>query len=178
MEPIYKYRQLASARSIRVVELEPGTAYNVPLLCRLVDISLDHKPPYRPDYEALSYVWGTPDGDCPLICEGKTLLVTPNCEAALRRARRRWSRRTLWIDAICIDQSSTVERNVQVSMMGDIYSRAKRVVIWLGDYNESGYMSIWLASKALCWLEYLQDDHLDPTISLWRKVYLPCSLQY
>lgn len=36
------------------------------------------------------------------------------------------------IDAICIDQSHTEERNHQVAMMGDIYSNATCVVVWLG----------------------------------------------
>jgi len=36
----------------------------------------------------------------------------------------------LWIDAICIDQSNTAEKNVQVGMMGQIYSLAERVVVF------------------------------------------------
>lgn len=40
--------------------------------------------------------------------------------------------RFLWIDAICIDQSRVEERNHQVAMMGKIYSRARRVLVWLG----------------------------------------------
>ena len=43
-----------------------------------------------------------------------------------------------WIDALCIDQGSFTERNQQVRLMGEIYSRANRAVAWLesGD-NES-----------------------------------------
>jgi hypothetical protein len=41
-------------------------------------------------------------------------------------------KRMLWIDAICIDQQNVGERNHQVSQMGEIYSNAQRVVIWLG----------------------------------------------
>ncbi len=36
----------------------------------------------------------------------------------------------LWIDAICIDQSSIQERNHQVTMMGSIYSQAACVYSW------------------------------------------------
>ena len=39
----------------------------------------------------------------------------------------------LWIDALCIDQASTVEKNHQVQRMGHIYSRAEQVIAWLGD---------------------------------------------
>jgi hypothetical protein len=41
--------------------------------------------------------------------------------------------RTLWIDAVCIDQSNNLERNHQVQQMGQIYSRAHNVVAWIGD---------------------------------------------
>ncbi|KAH8634294.1 hypothetical protein IG631_09694 [Alternaria alternata] len=39
---------------------------------------------------------------------------------------------SLWIDAICIDQSRVEERNHQVAMMGKIYSLARKVLVWLG----------------------------------------------
>jgi hypothetical protein len=37
-----------------------------------------------------------------------------------------------WIDAICINQNDMNERNEQVPRMGDIYSMASRVWIWIG----------------------------------------------
>jgi hypothetical protein len=37
-----------------------------------------------------------------------------------------------WIDAICINQDDLQERNEQVPRMGDIYSMASRVWIWIG----------------------------------------------
>jgi hypothetical protein len=38
----------------------------------------------------------------------------------------------MWIDAICINQADTEERNWQVSLMSSIYTRAIRVIAWLG----------------------------------------------
>jgi hypothetical protein len=38
----------------------------------------------------------------------------------------------LWIDAICINQKDTAERNEQVKQMGKIYKFAERVIVWLG----------------------------------------------
>jgi hypothetical protein len=38
----------------------------------------------------------------------------------------------LWVDALCINQEDTTERNHQVMQMGAIYEKAKRVVVWLG----------------------------------------------
>lgn len=40
--------------------------------------------------------------------------------------------KTFWIDAICIDQTNVRERNHQVNLMRDIYTRAEKVYIWLG----------------------------------------------
>ena len=42
------------------------------------------------------------------------------------------SQRTIWIDAICINQNDTAERSHQVLFMKDIYARASCVVVWIG----------------------------------------------
>ena len=39
---------------------------------------------------------------------------------------------SLWADAVCIDQKNPAEKNVQVPLMGLIYRKAVRVVVWLG----------------------------------------------
>jgi hypothetical protein len=38
-----------------------------------------------------------------------------------------------WIDQISINQSNISERNAQVQRMGGIYTKAERVIVWLGD---------------------------------------------
>ncbi len=38
----------------------------------------------------------------------------------------------LWADALCINQNDESEKTRQVRMMGDIYSQAQMVVVWLG----------------------------------------------
>lgn len=71
---------------------------------------------------------------CEIGCHGDSLLVTANCDAALRELRDPSETTKLWIDSICIDQSldAVEERNTQVALMGEIYKCAKRVVVWLG----------------------------------------------
>ena len=39
----------------------------------------------------------------------------------------------IWIDAICINQSNNEEKSQQVAMMGEIYSGAAEVLVWLGE---------------------------------------------
>lgn len=43
---------------------------------------------------------------------------------------------TLWIDAICINQSDIREQNSQVEMMGRIYHSADNVVVWVGEEDD------------------------------------------
>jgi hypothetical protein len=57
-------------------------------------------------------------------------------------ARTKYASTTFWIDALCIDQENVVERNQQVSQMGQIYSCAHTVFIWLGcDVNMAPFLS-------------------------------------
>jgi hypothetical protein len=39
----------------------------------------------------------------------------------------------MWIDAVCLNQNDKQEKARQIPRMGDIYSKAKGVLIWLGD---------------------------------------------
>lgn len=71
---------------------------------------------------------------CEVGCDGYSLLVTANCDAALRELRDTSRTIKMWIDSICIDQGrhAVEERNAQVALMGEIYKCAERVVVWLG----------------------------------------------
>jgi hypothetical protein len=77
------------------------------------------------------------------------MTVTPNLGAALQRLRHRFRRRTVWIDALCINQNDLEERAQQVSFMKDIYARAKHVVVWLGDNNVDAQLSAVNATTAI-----------------------------
>jgi hypothetical protein len=56
--------------------------------------------------------------------------------------------RTLWIDAICIDQENIPERNAQVLQMRSIYQNAKRVLIWVGEEDDDSHLTF-------AYIEYL-----------------------
>ncbi|KAI0148469.1 heterokaryon incompatibility protein-domain-containing protein [Xylariaceae sp. FL1272] len=135
MAPLYEHKPLTSPSCIRVIILKPARSKEAPIECTLEEVDLQNITPSS-EYEALSYVWGSPIGTLPIQCHGKELLVTPSCHDALIGLRRRWKRRRIFIDAICIDQrqnqTSRREREHSVSQMGKVYRRASRVVIWLG----------------------------------------------
>ncbi len=85
-----------------------------------------------PGFAALSYVWGDPTQLVPLACDGQMIDITINLRDALRENRHWRKTRTLWVDAVCIDQANVHERNHQVKMMVNIYRAAYEVIIWLG----------------------------------------------
>ncbi|KPI35980.1 uncharacterized protein AB675_10436 [Cyphellophora attinorum] len=122
-------------REIRVLDLSRRLSHDGLIQCSVRTISLG--PAFNIEtlnFKALSYAWG--DSDQPkhhILLDGKLFVIRNNLYDFLEVYRKRWTTcRTLWIDAICIDQSNITERNHQVWMMGHIYSRAKGVVIWLG----------------------------------------------
>ncbi|KAF5670876.1 hypothetical protein FHETE_4324 [Fusarium heterosporum] len=100
----------------------------------------------HPDYETVSYSWGGEDGNSSLLtvrnknrCQPvyvgefwDILLQTQNCFSMLQYLKPPRGCRTIWVDAICINQADMSERNEQVQVMGQIYSQCSQVLLWLG----------------------------------------------
>lgn len=136
----FQHHRLHSPRSIRLLSLLPSSDQSAPLNVSLFESPLDELSSDKHSYDALSYVWGDPTGSVPCMCNGKLLLITPNCNDALRNLRLPNQHRLLWVDAICIDQGnrkeSLQERNMQITLMGEIYRSAERTLCWLGNGEE------------------------------------------
>ena len=125
----YQYSPLPSTdKTIRLLCTPPADHISDPLVCQMRQVRLIDKP----EYAALSYTWGAPVFDHHIICDGRRLAITAHLDAALRRFRKTtwW---TLWVDALCIDQTNIPERNYQVSIMKHIYSQASRTFVYLGE---------------------------------------------
>ncbi|GKZ64909.1 hypothetical protein AnigIFM50267_007065 [Aspergillus niger] len=116
-------------QQIRLLSIHPSPIKCYPIHCSLHTVSLIDSP----KFEALSYVWGTDDATEQIFLNGVTFHVTPNVAKALHQLRRRFGRRDIWVDAICINQCDIHEKNTQVPLMATIYSTAARVVVMLGD---------------------------------------------
>ena len=116
-------------------------------------------------YEALSYIWGAEDNPMEVLIDlaskdskedvaeilvvvssnplrYATLWVGQNLAGSLRHLRFKDTKRVLWIDAICINQADVVERNAQVSRMGDIFKMAERVIVWVGPSTEDSQLAM------------------------------------
>jgi hypothetical protein len=128
----YKYELLSSHYQIRLLLLYPGVQ-DEQLACSLQAASIEAAP----DFEALSYVWGKSSDTRMIICGDRTTMkIGLNLHTALQHLRYPDRPRLLWADAICINQNDVPERNQQVQIMGDIYSKARRSLIWFGQETE------------------------------------------
>ncbi|KAF4841105.1 Heterokaryon incompatibility protein 6, OR allele [Colletotrichum siamense] len=133
---ILEYTPLPSKSSFRLLELLPSSSRAAPLSGRLVQSDIT----YQPDYEALSYVWGDASPGDHILIGDHTVPITTNLHSALIHLRHSSEARTLWVDALCIDQSAHGERNQQVMIMGDIYKSARQVVVWLGEAADDSHL--------------------------------------
>ncbi|EHK23063.1 uncharacterized protein TRIVIDRAFT_222322 [Trichoderma virens Gv29-8] len=125
------YTPLVRPLEIRVLILHPGKKGS-PVECTLKHGRLGSKL----QFDALSYVWGSPAATEEITCNNRRRKVGRNLYDALERLRLPDEDRILWIDALCINQADNKEKTQQVRLMGEIYSRARRVLIWLGNHED------------------------------------------
>ncbi|KAI0412976.1 HET domain protein [Xylaria grammica] len=130
--PPYHFHPLPNG-CIRLLQLLPHRDERAPIRCHLIDHPLlDPSLGEGPHlYEALSYVWGSPEKPRLVYTEAGYIAVTKSLHAALLRLRDRTLPRVLWVDGICINQDDIQERGCQVQLMAMVYAKATRVVVWL-----------------------------------------------
>lgn len=159
----YKYSSLVSKtgeRFIRVLRiLSRGDEQRLRCSLELIDLNKS------PVYDCMSYTWSDPlyhqlsadpskakrqSGELikQIECDGKIIPITENLEDALWQFSKTGyiskhveggpenEQGFIWIDAICINQTDNAEKSVQIAMMDEIYSGARRVIAWLGRCDE------------------------------------------
>lgn len=130
----YKHEPLDSS-SFRILRLYPAHRFEDDIKCEVQQASLPGNGVMPTPYMALSHVWGTESVSCAVAIGEQHILIRSNLESALRHLRHRERIVSLWIDALCIDQSNTGERNHQVQHMRDIYEAAEETIVFLGDQD-------------------------------------------
>ena len=123
------YESLNEIYDFRLLELLPGMG-DQKIQCRLKLAKLVEKPLYS----AVSYNWGEPPARRSIMLNGRKITVRKNLFLLLRELRHQHHDHTLWIDALCINQSDTAERGAQVRRMADIFGTAVKVIAWLRDF--------------------------------------------
>ena len=114
-----------AAKQFRVVEVRKARSSS-----GLLSLLISHRSLDDTVYIALSYTWGPAEPNHPVEINGQLFLIRQNLMDFLIHADV--TDEILWIDALCIDQCNDAERNHQVRLMGNIYSSAKQVLVWLG----------------------------------------------
>lgn len=143
---------LPSSDSVRLLSILPA-ATQAPLETALVSIPLKSTTPLV--YDALSYIWGPPSDRVDIRCNDKTVSITQSLSEALLHLRSETDNCTLWIDQLCINQENILERDQQVTLMGDIYSLARKVVVWLGPSDdETG--TVWTLLQKVSELQHFE----------------------
>lgn len=189
---VYPGRPLSQGEDqIRLLTVLAGLP-NDPIDCMLDTHTFNHIT----TAEALSYAWGSTACQRAISINGAPFHVGENLFHALMHLRLPAARRVLWIDALCINQSDTAERNHQVQMMAAIYSGAYRVLVWLGletasskgafDFVRTSYQRSpynreelkddegWLVLEELCNREYWKRVWIVQEICLASRLLLCC----
>lgn len=116
---------------IRLLTVLPGGSEDL-IDCTLQTYVLNDSP----SYETVSYVWGDKDDRTAITVSGREISVPVSAAAVLRRLRHEYTERTLWIDALCINQADLGERSHQVAMMTKVYRTATANLIQLDDTDQ------------------------------------------
>ncbi|KAL5329271.1 hypothetical protein ACEPPN_002782 [Leptodophora sp. 'Broadleaf-Isolate-01'] len=147
--PLYVYQPLPGTRSIRLIKVlgfRQDGLNRLIIRCTIESHGLDSIPPFQ----ALSYTWASPmyqessgtssargqkedalHGE-EIELDGSSCVISGNLFDALSWLAETKMQDYIWADAICIDQGNMKEKAIQISLMGDIYTGAKNVIVWLG----------------------------------------------
>lgn len=126
----FSYQELNEPCAFRLLELLPGQRLD-PICCAIQHSSVA----IRPEFYALSYCWGSTNDWEHILVDGKLLPIRRSLHEFLVELRLLDRPRTVWADAVCINQCDVVERNAQVALMRDIYFAAQTVLVWLGPHD-------------------------------------------
>lgn len=139
----FQYDSQLDQHHIRLLAILPDSTDGI-IHCTLETHALAEAP----EYDALSYVWGNVAPDKTIVCSGESLEITQSLYAVLLAMRKQRcleysvgdqtsasipACQLVWIDQMCINQRDKEERNQQVKVMQDIYYRARKVLISLGE---------------------------------------------
>ncbi|KAF2825056.1 hypothetical protein CC86DRAFT_249917, partial [Ophiobolus disseminans] len=123
--------------SIRLIQVSPDLSPEGYVQCTLLHTVVDAPVIYT----CVSYVWGSTEKGAWINVDNQPFWVRHNLWCFLIFAQQTHIVTELWIDALCIDQTNSAERNHQVQQMGRIFSKAIEVIAWLGnDENVETYL--------------------------------------
>ncbi|KAH7303242.1 heterokaryon incompatibility protein-domain-containing protein [Stachybotrys elegans] len=186
----YHYMAALNKREIRLLDVEAvpfeesdfdgeGCAEGR-LRCGFRVVSLDDDP--IPAYTAISYFWGNSRPVCGIdLTSGGSLPLSRTLlgllEALMRNALSSGNTKlTIWVDALCINQQDPVEKAAQVLQLGEVYTFAKDVLVWLGTGSAISRRAFkYMRSRELLAKEknLETEDDLDGLLDVFRVLRRP-----
>ena len=136
------YGSRLHGRKIRLLRLRADSTRHT-LHCDLHEHDLDRGT----DFQAISYTWGDPTPNHIITCNGVKIGITKCLHDILYQFREDGNYGWLWTDALCINQADLAEKTQQVKVMGDIYSAATEVLVWLGKEEPTDLAAIELLAS-------------------------------
>lgn len=163
----YQYPPLSSNASFRLFRLKKTP--NVVASSEPLEIELFEAPLFKaPAFEAVFYAWGKSSAPSSIVCNGLRLDVSPIVVDLIFGLLRVGAPDLLWIDSICIDQASMLDKSSQVPHMRTIYSTADKVWIWLGEGTFESVVSFdFLSELAKIWQQYECSAFFDTDSEIW-----------
>jgi hypothetical protein len=133
----YQHDPLPEGDVIRLLHVNIAEDTQQPI-CTFQTVSLE---PETPKYTAISYTWGDGTPVRRVACaDGRWIGLSTTLSDLFDVLQKRSKSFTLWIDALCINQNNPLEKGHQVNQMGNVYSKAEQVLVWLGLADEASRM--------------------------------------
>ena len=140
LQTAFEYRPLQEGK-IRLLKIVLPGVYP---WCSLEDHYIDNAPPYA----AMSYAWDRPIMTRAMFCQYynenmASFSISEHILEALNNLHGYVPHGSMiWIDGICINQKDPVEKATQVTLIPQIFSRAQKVLCWLGKHADQSDLVI------------------------------------
>jgi hypothetical protein len=159
-----------TADSIRLIRILPELSSQGRIQCTMWHTTIANE-----SYTCLSYEWGLAYGGGMISINGRKHCVGQNLLYFLAVAMNKLEKPAMWIDALCIDQGNSSERNHQVGLMGKIYARADEVWAWFGNdskiTNLFNRINVWNLLESTSVQRYQIRNILGPH-SYWSRAWI------
>lgn len=128
-----------------------------------------------PAYEAISYRWKM-GSRVPILLNGQELHVFEAVYFMLLGLRHTNDHRFVWVDAICINQRDTTEKEWQILLMGDIFGSAERVLSWL-DYHPLNSGALSFLGALGSWADEINQLEACGRMDLFDTIPMPSNVK-
>ncbi|OAL22711.1 hypothetical protein AYO22_06939 [Fonsecaea multimorphosa] len=174
MNESYQYQRLGTAAAIRLIAVLPDRV-DESIMCKIYDFPEADIP--TSGYYALSYFWGDPTPTRTIHLEDRHGNTYPHAlhKNLWQFLNHAWQKKSFdllyWMDSLCLNQEDHNEIAQQVPRMGEIYSAAEEVLIWLG-HDQQGEEDLRLVRdwpEPIDWSPLGSDNEEEPKRTEWAE---------